>query len=158
MTHEKDDDAVARITRALDATLIRFFWAKTIAVQEDETSTALHHLYRLAVAVHGDPVGPGTGWEKLIGNTDASGLVPPLVLMRHKDVHELVAQSETTDTYAEYETDLYGNLQWRFAAFMESEPRTERYRAREKLEGTSVYDSLRNARDALAPTPFQTSS
>lgn len=157
--HTPDDGAVTRITRAFDAALSRFATADSFDEQEDEASNLLHHLYRLAVAICGEPNKQKgiLGWESLISATTPAGVVPPLILLRHKDVHDHVEQTTVGDFASDSATNLTGKLHWDLGPMMDADPRTARYFARERLDKCNLFDTFASARSALAPTD-QTSS
>ena len=75
-------DSETRIRRAFDAAFQRFREADSFEGQEDELSNMLHHLFRLVDA--------RGGVDKFEAEPQLAGHAAALVLMRHKDTHELV--------------------------------------------------------------------
>lgn len=142
MTHEIDGDVIARIVRAFNAAFMRFAKAETFDEQEDETSNLLHQLYRLAQARHGEQ------WKGLTTARSDLKLVPPLVWLRHTDVHSFVTIVEPADKHIDTYTNLYGVLTWRVPR-PHDDTRWDTYNAPDLLDGEPVIDTLKKAKNAL---------
>lgn len=100
----------------------------------------LHHLFRIVEA--------RGGIKKYEADPQLAGHTAALVLMRHKDTHQLVQVTEPADVFTDYFTNKFGTLVWDAPADAVADNRYSKYDAA-FLEGRPVLDTLRAAYDAV---------
>jgi hypothetical protein len=137
-------DSDTRIRRAFDAAFHRFCEADSFEGQEDELSNMLHHLFRLVEA--------RGGMDKFVAEPQLAGHAAALVLMRHKDTHELVQVTTPADVFGDYFTNMFGTMVWNPPADVVADKRYLHYDAT-FLKGRIVLDTLRTAYDAVESSP-----